>query len=127
MVAQNNLIQKISSEITTLVRQSKMEKDVVAVNDNVLKRAIGVVEQIGETDEFLLGDLDYFANAHGTISLELEHDSAEKNTYLHIEIGTTTSNWQFRVNGQRIDYAEDILHEKNEEIARGISRYNDYL
>ena len=127
MVAQNNHIQQISSEITALVRQSETEQDVIVVNDYTLKKAILVVEQISATDEFLLSDLDYFVNVHGTISLELEHDSAEKNAYLHIEIGTTTSNWQFRINGERTDYTEGILHENDEEIARGISRYNDSL
>lgn len=130
MVAKSNQlkdIQQISSEITVLVRQSRTTQDVITVNDNALEKAITIVEQIGATDELLLGDLDYFINPHGTISLELEHDSDGKNTYLHIETGTTTSNWQFRVNGERTDFAEDILHENKEAIVRGISCYNDYL
>jgi len=130
MVVQNNQIkdiQQITDEITLLVRQFGVENNGIHVHENILTKSIAIIETIGITDEFLLCYLDYFVNAHGTISLELECTEDEKDIYLHIEVGTTMINWQFRMKGKRIDQMENILHANNEDVERGIALYNDYL
>lgn len=130
MVAQSNQIkniQQITDEITALARQFKVENNGILIDPDILKKSIAVIESIQIIDEFLLYYLDYFVNAHGTISLELECTEDEKDIYLHIEVGTTMINWQFRMKGKRIEQMENILHNDNEEIERGILLYNEYL
>lgn len=109
--------------------------DTKAMSKNITLKAVKIIN--GIYDYSLIGDLDYFANTHGTISLELERELDGREIYLHIEIGENTINWQFRVNGNRLDQEENIVYNLEDfcditysfpnEVKRGILLYkNNY-
>lgn len=99
-------VHEIISDIGKLSQNPTL--NTIPIAKNITTKAIRIVN--GIYDYSLIRDLDYSANAHGTISLELEKELDGREIYLHIEIGKTTINWQFRVNGNRLDQEEDIVY-----------------
>ncbi len=111
------------------------DNEAILLSKSIVLKAVKIVN--GIYDYSLIGDLDYFVNAHGTISLELEKELGGREIYLHIEIGESTINWQFRVNGNRLDQEENIIYNLEDfcditysfpdEVKRGILLYkNNY-
>lgn len=54
-------------------------------------------------------DIELDGNPNGTISIEFDKDSFDNNYYLHIEIGKTFCNWQYRYNGNRVASQDGIM------------------
>lgn len=57
---------------------------------------------------------DYDTNPNGTLSIEFEKELHRNEFYLHIEIGKTQCNWQYRINGKRVASRDGI--ELNREL-----------
>jgi len=108
-----------------------------AVEKSIAQKAERIVNGIYDISNDLIDDLDCNPTPYGTLSLELEKEDEEENEiYLHIEIGLTKINWQFRVNGKRLDQEEGIIFKLEnycdnlfsdlKELDRGIKLYLEH-
>ncbi len=98
------------------------------ISDKILNNSIFIFNEIFAQYPSLINDFDFFKRDYGTTSFEFENEETDNEYYLHIEIGKTLCNWQYRVNGKRISQDENIPLDfpNNKNMERIISALKAY-